>query len=347
MDRYRGGHWSRREFLGGLALAGTAGLIGLNPKAASADPPPETTTIRLIYDPDNSGLCYAPVFVTSQLLRGEGFTEVRYVRMIKETAVETPTLAAGLADMSAAYVVDFITAIDKGMPVVVLAGIHGGCQELVASDRIRTIRDLKGKKIAVPGLGLGDHIVLSNMLAYIGLDPRKDVQWVPDPPAEMIKLLAEGKVDAVWAFPPMPQQLRTRKIGHTLINTATDPPWSQLICCMIGARREFVQKYPVATKRALRAILKANQLCTSEPERSAHFLVDKSFNLGASYQETVQTLKDVHFASVWRDYDPEAAFLFHTLRMRESGYTKTTPQKIIAQGTDWRFLNQLKKELKA
>jgi len=116
---------------------------------------------------------------------------------------------------------------------------------------------------------------------------------------------------------------------------------------MIGARREFVQKYPVATKRALRAILKANQLCTSEPERSAQFLVDKSFNLGASYQETLQTLKDVHFASVWRDYDPEAAFLFHTLRMRESGYTKTTPQKIIAQGTDWRFLNQLKKELKA
>ena len=347
MDRYRGGHWSRREFLGGLALAGTTGLIGLSAGPASADPPPETTTIRLIYDPDNSGLCYAPVFVASQFLRGEGFTEVRYVRMIKGTAVETPTLAAGVADMSAAYVVDFITAIDKGMPVVVLAGIHGGCQELVASDRIRTIRDLKGKKIAVPGLGLGDHIVLSNMLAYIGLDPRKDVQWVPDPPAEMIKLLAEGKVDAVWAFPPMPQQLRTRKIGHTLINTATDPPWSQLICCMIGARREFVQKYPVATKRALRAILKANQLCTSEPERSAQFLVDKSFNLGASYQETLQTLKDVHFASVWRDYDPEAAFLFHTLRMRESGYTKTTPQKIIAQGTDWRFLNQLKKELKA
>ena len=347
MDRRGSTHWSRREFLGGLAVAGTAGLIALKPRPASADPPPETKTIRLIYDPDNSGLCYAPVFVASQLLHGEGFTDVRYVKMIEKTVVEPPTLAAAQADIAAAYTVDIIAAVDKGLPVVAIAGIHGGCQELVATGRVRTIRDLKGKKIAVPGLEIGDHLVIANMLAYIGLDPRKDVQWVVADPPQMIQLLAQGKVDAVFAYPPFVQQMRARKIGHVVVKMATDRPWSQYICCTVSARREFVQKYPVATKRVLRAILKSDQICATEPERTARFLTDKNFTVGANYEETLQTLKDVRYRAVWRNYDPEAALLFHALRMRENGFIKSTPQKIIAQGTDWRFLKELKKELKA
>jgi len=213
MDRYRSGRWSRREFLGGLVLAGTAGLIGLNPKAASAETPPETTTIRLIYDPDNSSLCYAPVYVAADLLRAEGFTNVRYVKIIKNTNTEPPTLAAGAADMSAVFGPDLIMGVDSGLPVVALAGLHVGCIELVGSERVRTIRDLKGKKVAVSGLGTSEHLFISNVLAYIGMDPRRDVQWVVHEPPESIRLLAEGKVDAFMAFPPSPQQLRARKIG--------------------------------------------------------------------------------------------------------------------------------------
>ena len=346
MDRYRSGRWSRREFLGGLVLAGTAGLIGLNPKAASAETPPETTTIRLIYDPDNSSLCYAPVYVAADLLRAEGFTDVRFVKLIKNTIVEPPTLAAGAADMSAVFGPDLIMGVEAGLPVVALAGLHVGCLELVGSERVRTIRDLKGKKVAVSGLGTSEHLFISNVLAYIGMDPRRDVQWVVHEPPESIRLLAEGKVDAFMAFPPSPQQLRARKIGHVLLRTAADPPWSHYFCCTIAARKEFVQKNPAATKRALRAILKADQLCTLEPERSARFLVDKNFTLGASYQETLQTLEDVRYGPVWREYDPEAALVFYALQMRENGFIKSTPQQIIAQGTDWRFLTELKKELK-
>ena len=193
----------RREFLTTTSLGGTATLLGMRPTPADAEPPPETTTIRLIYDPDNSGLCYAPVFLASELLRGEGFTDVRYVKQMEKTLMEPPTLVAGLADMSAMYLVDLIAVIDQGMPVVMLAPLHGGCQELVVTDRVRTIRDLKGKKIAVMALGSGDHLVFSNMLAYIGMNPRKDIQWVTDLPVpEWIQSLAEGKIDALWAFPP-------------------------------------------------------------------------------------------------------------------------------------------------
>jgi NitT/TauT family transport system substrate-binding protein len=53
------------------------------------------------------------------------------------------------------------------------------------------------------------------------------------------------------------------------------------------------------------------------------------------------------YTAIWRDYDPEASLLVHALLMHEIGFIKKTPQQIIAQGTDWRFLNELKRELKA
>ena len=50
--------------------------------------------------------------------------------------------------------------------------------------------------------------------------------------------------------------------------------------------------------------------------------------------------------SAWRTYDPEDTLRFFSLRLHEAGMIKSSPQKIIANGTDWRFLNELKKELK-
>jgi len=94
MDRYRSAHWSRREFLGGLALAGTAGLTGLTPEQASADPPPETKTIRLIYDHDDYDGCYAPINIAGQFMRAEDFTNVRYGK--DSEGIEPKTMAAGL-----------------------------------------------------------------------------------------------------------------------------------------------------------------------------------------------------------------------------------------------------------
>jgi NitT/TauT family transport system substrate-binding protein len=49
----------------------------------------------------------------------------------------------------------------------------------------------------------------------------------------------------------------------------------------------------------------------------------------------------------WREANPEDTLRFYALRLHEVGMIKSTPQKIIADGTDWRFLNELKKELKA
>jgi NitT/TauT family transport system substrate-binding protein len=230
------------------------------------------------------------------------------------------------------------------LSVTLLAGVHVGCFELFATGGVRTVRDLKGRTVAVPERNSSHELFISTMAAHVGLDPRKDIRWVSHPAAESIRLLADGKIDAMIGFPPVPQEVRPRKIGHVLVNSAVDRPWSQYFCCLVGASREFVRKRPVATKRALRALLKATDVCALEPERVARRLVDRGFT--NRYDYALQTLKELPY-NRWREYDPEDAVRFYALRLHESGLIRSSPQKIIAQGTDWRFLNELKKELKA
>jgi NitT/TauT family transport system substrate-binding protein len=237
----------------------------------------------------------------------------------------------------------FMSGLDVGDPIVLLSGVHGGCYELFGAARVRAIRDLKGKTVGVGALGSGYHFFLASMLAYVGLNPQKDVNWDVHPAAETMQLLAQGKIDALIAVPPHSSELRAKQIGHVVVNTARDRPWSQYFCCLTAANREFVRTHPVATKRALHAILKAMDLCALEPERVARFMVEKGYV--ERYDYTLETLKDVSY-NQWREHDPEDTVRFYALRLYEVGMLKTSPQKLIAQGTDWRFLNELKKELK-
>ncbi|HEY7648724.1 MAG TPA: ABC transporter substrate-binding protein [Methylomirabilota bacterium] len=330
---------SRRTFVSGLATGATASLAGLGPRPASAEPPPETRRIRLIKIPS---ICRSPQYIADELLRGQGFTEIEYVRLAGGAA-SVNALAKGEADFSMNYSGPVIVRMDAGDPLVVVGGIHTGCFELFGTDRVRSIRDLKGKTVAVIELGGSEYVFLASMAAYVGLDPRKDINFVAHPVPESIELLAAGKIDAFLGFPPIPQELRARKIGHSVVNSGADRPWSQYFCCVATTNREFLRRHPVATKRALRAILMANSICALEPERVARHLVDNGF--AERYDYALQTVKGIPYGR-WREYDPEDTFRFYGLRLHEAGLIKTNPNKLIAQGTDWRFLNELKKELK-
>jgi NitT/TauT family transport system substrate-binding protein len=182
------------------------------------------------------------------------------------------------------------------------------------------------------------------MVAYVGMDPRKDIERVDAQSYdEIMQSFIDGKADAFLAFPPQPQYLRARKIGRVIVNTAQDRPWEQYFCCLATARKDFVSRNPVATKRAVRAILKATDICAREPERAACYIVAKGYE--SSYDVALEVLKSLSYDR-WRTYDPDDTLRFYALRLHEVGMIKSTPQQIIAQGTDWRFLKELKKELK-
>jgi NitT/TauT family transport system substrate-binding protein len=331
--------FSRRWFLRGITLAGTAGLLGVHPRPVAAEPPPETTRIRLVRVPS---ICQAPSYVAEELLRSEGFTEVHYLQKEGTAEIET-ALASGEADLNGHFAAPLLLRLEAGDPIVVLAGLHIGCFELFATNEVRTIRDLKGKTVAVPALDSSRYVFLASMVAYVGLDPRKDINFVTHPGPESIRLLSEGKIDAYLGFPPEPQEMRDKQIGYVVVNSTVDRPWSQYFCCMLAGNREFVRKHPVATKRALRAILKAADVCGTAPEQAARFIVDNGFT--PRYDYALQAIKNLPYGQ-WREYSPEDTMRFYALRLHEVGMLKSSPQKLIAQGTDWHFFNELKQEMK-
>jgi NitT/TauT family transport system substrate-binding protein len=295
---------TRRRLLTTLSLAGGAGLLRM-PAVFAAEDRLETTSLRLTKVTD---MCMAPQFVAEELLRAEGFTDIQYVEIpIPEIS---QTIGSGKADLGLGYISGFLVSIDRGQPITMVAGVMVGCIEVFAQEGIRSVGDLKGKKLGVRATGSG----------------------------------VEGKVDAIELVPPASQELRARKIGHVIVNNAIDRPWSDYFCCMLGGHRDFVRKNPVATKRALRAMLKASDLCVSEPERSAQRLVDGGFT--PRYDRALEALRENVF-NKWREYDAEDTVRFYALRLHDVGFIKSNPQKLIAESTDWHFFDELKRELKA
>jgi NitT/TauT family transport system substrate-binding protein len=338
----------RRQFLRsvaglGLSAAGLAlleGCAGLPSAPGVAQDTLETTSLTLTLTPPS--VCVAPQHVAEEHLRQEGFTNIQYVKA-EGGAVHKP-LASGDADMSIVFAAPAVVELDGGAPITILSGVHIGCFELFGTDSIRAIGDLKGKTISVAALNGSQYYFLTTMITYVGLDPNKDINWVTHPAPEAIQLLSQGKIDAYLAFPPTAQEMRANKVGHVVLNSMVDSPWSEYFCCMWAANQEFMRKNPVATKRALRALVKATDITAHDAALAARTMVDKEYT--TKYDFTAQAIREIPY-NKWRDYDPTDTLRFYALRLRDAGLVKGNPDEIIARGTDWRFLNELKQELPA
>jgi NitT/TauT family transport system substrate-binding protein len=321
------------------ARGGTAGTA---PGIVLAEPPPETTALRLVGD---YGLCQAPgADLALEFLRLEGFSDISFVGL--EGAANTDeVLAHGRADFGPELGSTHVLAIDRGLPIVVLGGQHVGCVEWFAGERVPTIRELAGKRFAINAIDGSEHTFISAIAAYVGVDPRRDIDWVVEADWEKWPdLLQADQVDVVNAFPPETYVLRERGIGHVILNTTTDDPWRHFYCCMISGRREFVERYPVATKRVLRAFAKAQQLCDIDPETAARKIVESGLTERMEFARNL--VAEIPYGA-WRSYDPADSLRFYALRLRETGLVASTPAEILERGADFRFLEELKRELKA
>ena len=331
---------TRRRFLAGLSGIGAAAL--LRRPALGAEGPLETTSVRLPNFAD-AGICVAPQYVVDDLLRAEGFTD--FHRVLMPAATTTPDgIVHGMIDFGLNFASTQTAGIDRGVPMKALAGVHVGCFELFVREGIRGVADLGGKKVGILAVGTPDHLFLSVIAANVGIDPKTQIDWVTSGPVRPKQLFIDGKIDGFLAFPPEGQELRAGRIGRVVVNSAVDRPWSQYFCCMRAGSTDYVENHPVATKRVARAILKAADLCATEPARAARMLVDGGFT--PRYEYALQTLQEVPYDK-WREYDAEDTMRFYALRLHELGLIKTNPKRVLADGTDWRFLDELKRELKA
>ncbi len=332
---------SRRRFVESLAVAGI-GLLGSG-RAWSADPPPETTTIRLR---KTAAICFAPLYVVDAFLRMEGFTQIRFLPAAGGFAT-SQAVAGGHLDFGVTFAGRVIHELDTGLPITALGGLHVGCYELFAHEPIRSVRDLKGTRVAIMGkranLTASNHLYLAIMATLVGLDPKRDIEWVPSLDGTGMELFVAGQADAFLGFPPEPQALRARGHSRVILNTLMDQPWSRFFCCMVYGNRTWVRDHPVATKRFLRAVYKAAEFCTARPASAARQVVEGGF--AKDYGYALKTIEEIPY-DLWHEYDAEDTMRFFALRLHEARMIQHTPNSLITQGADWRFLNELKREMK-
>ncbi len=332
---------NRREFIKKTALTGAAAYLGIDSDyGIAAEPPPETTRIRF-QQPRSP--CWVPQLVAERFLREEGFTDIQYIKH-KRSDDPDILMAEGKIDMTTEFTGRMIRDVVPGNELVFISGLHVGCYSLIGSDRVNSVRDLKGKKVwAWTNMRSGPVIFFKALIAYVGLDPDKDVEYVLVPYDEALELFKQGKIDAFMSFPPGPQILREQGIGKVLVDTNVDRPWSQYFCCLMLSTRRFLTQYPIATKRALRAIFKANDLVAQDPAMAAKLIIEKKIRPPALEKPLAQAFREIPYGK-WRDYNPEDTIRFYALRLNELGMTKYSPNEIIAQNTDWSFLKSLKDE---
>jgi NitT/TauT family transport system substrate-binding protein len=324
-----------------LAAAGLAGATALTRarRTLAEEAPPETTSLRLLYW--KGDVCPSPIYILDDLLRDEGFADVRYVAA-PDSDIGAERVARGDADFVQDDADITILSIDADVPAVMLAGVHPGCFEIFAHESIRSVVDLKGKTVGVTDTTGGvDYLLLKIIAANVGLDPIKDINWIPFGGGRRKDLLANGKIDAFITSPPRAQEARALNVGHVILDSNFDRPWSQYFCCMLIGNVDFVRRNPIATKRVVRAMLRTTDICSAKPDWVAQRLVERGFT--PRYDYARQGLDDVSYRA-WRDYDAEDSVRFWALRERELGLIKSSPDKIIATGTDWRFLREVRKE---
>jgi len=186
---------TRRRFLTTLSLAGAAGLVH-PPRGLAEEGALETTTVRL---PKVSSICVAPQYVADELLRAEGFIDIRYVA----TGVNAPeAIARGEIDFGSNFAPVLVTGLDRGFPITALGPEHVGCFEVFGKEGIQSIPDLKGKSVGVEAIGSPTHLFLSVIFANIGIDPSKDINWVTSGSVKPMQLFMDGKIDAFLGLPP-------------------------------------------------------------------------------------------------------------------------------------------------
>ncbi len=345
---------SRRTLLrgaAGLGLAAASGTLlpacgiggGGEEKASEPDPdtPPETKTIRMYSLPDVQ--CIAAQYMAEPFLHEEGFTDVQYPPFSPKDVLET--LQKGEFDFVVAYAATVIPMIEAGAPLVLLGGIHVGCWQVFGTGDIKSIRDFKGKTVSIVSPRFNDGVFMAMTLNDVGLDINKDVKIVNHPPSDNARILSSEEVDALVAFPPVSMDLRVKGIGNVVINSLTDPPWSNYYCCTAVTTRDWMEKHPVATKRALRALLKGADVVAKDPNGSARFMVDRGYSKNFDY--TCDILKEIPYNNIWQDFDPVDSVRFYALRLKQAGLIKSTPDEILERGTDFRYLTQLRKELQS
>jgi len=222
--------------------------------------------------------CEAPIFtaVEKGFFKEEGLE----VEMVKcEWANYKDVLALGGFDITHHLVMYFLKPIEQGLDVKFTAGIHKGCLRVQASTKgdIRTVQDLRGKRIGVPGMGTPPFIFANRVLGANGIDASKDVSWRVFPAGELGLALDKGEVDAVADSEPIGSLLLADGKVRNVADQAADAPYKDEYCCAVIVNGKYLSANPKQAAAATRALLKGAKWVEANPAAAARLSVEKKY----------------------------------------------------------------------
>lgn len=274
----------RISFLGPALLILSFSLTGCHKseqKAETAD----SMKVRVGY----IGItCEAPIFsaVEKGFFKEEGL-DVTLVKCDWKNYKDV--LALGGYDVTHHLVMYFLKPIEQGLDVKFTGGIHRGCLRVQAKidGKVRTIKDLKGKRIGVPGMGTPPFIFANRVLGANGIDPAREVSWLVFPAGELGLALDKGEVDAVANSEPIGSMLVAQGKVKNIADQAVDFPYADEYCCAVLVNGKFLAKHPKASAAATRALLKAAKWVDANPRAAAELSVAKKYLASTADQNTV------------------------------------------------------------
>lgn len=235
-------------------------------------------------DPTKVKICYigltceAPLFVAQH--KGFFQEEGLEVEMVKTSwDAMQQGLSFGIFDATHTLVPFLVKPIEQGVNVRITGGVHKGCLriQVPVDSPIKTIQDLKGKRIGVATMGSPPMIFGSRVLAANGMDTTKDVEWITYPNDVLERALDQQRVDAVANSEPIGSLLLAKGKVRTLVDQSTDSPWRHEYCCAVVVNGTLTDKNPTKAAKITRAIMKAAKWVETNPTAAAQVSLEHKY----------------------------------------------------------------------
>ena len=222
--------------------------------------------------------CEAPLYVAYE----KGFFQEEGIEpeLVKcEWSKYKDVLALGGYDITHHLVMYFLKPIEQGLDVKLTAGVHTGCLRVQAAidGPIKDVKDLKGKRIGVPGMGTPPFIFANRVLGKNGMDAMKDVEWRVFPAGELGLALQKGEIDAIASAEPIGTMLMASGKIKNIADQAVDEPYKDEYCCAVIANGKWLKADPALAAAGTRAILKGAKWVQTNPKAAATMAVEKKY----------------------------------------------------------------------
>ena len=287
-----------------LSLSACGSSSSADSSAADGASDSGTTHLRLIYSPS---LCAAPMYIAIE----NGYFEdegLNVEQVTVDAAHVSEAIGADQVDVGMGLIGKLLQPLENGLPIKFTTGLHTGCTKLLVpgDSDIKSITDLKGKKIGVPGLADAATVVSKRSLSAAGIgvtEQNMEVEFTVYSRNDLPQALENGAVDAIALGDPT-ASIAEEQYGLTaLIDTATDPEYKDEYCCAAFVTSKLAAENPAAAAAFTRAVQKASQWVQENPDETAKIIVDKQY-ISGDVDFCAQILKTYNYKpSVQGGYD--------------------------------------------